>query len=234
MKSVRLLLIAALAVCFLSPPCSADVNISQIQVTPSGTPEVGVPLTITVNASSSDGQTIYYKFFYCANYGTEDYATTPWTVVQGYSTANTAEYTFNQEGSYIIVARAVTDPGNEPAALPIIGTVVTVVSKTETSSPSLFMGTWVGTFGGLDSGTWIALVDQNGVLSGQGYSNDLGSSFGISGRFDALGNFYAVAGDSSEGATFTGTADLSTRTISGTWVNNYYEEEYGYFSGSLR
>jgi hypothetical protein len=79
-----------------------------------------------VNASNSSGGDIYYKWFYCANYGTPEYDSSPWVVVQNYSTDNTCHYTFPSTGKYIIVVRAVTDPNNEPGKLPIIGSVVDV------------------------------------------------------------------------------------------------------------
>lgn len=107
-------------------PTSQTVTISQISVSPTTAPSVGSPVTVTVTASASGGSPIYYKFYYRANYGTANYDTTDWTVVQNYSTSNTAQYTFQQAGEYIIVVRAVTDPANEPAALPIIGQVVSV------------------------------------------------------------------------------------------------------------
>ena len=102
------------------------VNITGISVSPTTTPALGSPITVTVNASASDGSPVYYKFYYCANYGTASYETTPWTVVQDYSTTNSAQYTFNSAGSYVAVVRAVTDTSQEPAALPIIGHVINV------------------------------------------------------------------------------------------------------------
>lgn len=83
----------------------------------------GVPLTYTVNASSFTGAPLYYKWFYRANYGTSAYDATPWVVVKDYSTSNTCDFTFPNTGKYIVVVRVVTDPNNEPADVPIIGTV---------------------------------------------------------------------------------------------------------------
>ena len=85
-----------------------------------------VPVTFTVQASTESGDTIYYQFYYCANYGTSDYETTPWTKVRSYTTDNTCSFTFPTAGDYIVVVRAVTDPENEPASLPIIGCTVNV------------------------------------------------------------------------------------------------------------
>lgn len=91
-----------------------------------GTIEKGENIKITASAQSSDGRPIYYKFYYCGNYGTDIYASTPWTVAQEYSTNNQALYNFQDPGNYVVVVRAVTDPYQEPAALPIIGATFSV------------------------------------------------------------------------------------------------------------
>ncbi len=107
---------------------SASVSFSSL-VLSSSQPQAGTPVTVTVDAQSDTGETVYYKFFYCANYGTDNYETTPWTVVQPYSTSNTCDYTFPLAGDYIIVVRGVTDTANEPDALPLIGQAVSVGSE---------------------------------------------------------------------------------------------------------
>ena len=112
---------------------ASEVSISELSLSETGSLQAGVPITVTANAEAADGQTVYYKFFYCANYGTDDYFTTSWTVVQDYSIANSADYTFPSAGNYIIVVRAVTDPENEPAALPIVGQAVVVGDNSQVS-----------------------------------------------------------------------------------------------------
>jgi hypothetical protein len=96
-----------------------------------GTVEVGDNVTVFANASNSRGGDIYYRFFYCGNYGTDDYGSTPWVTVQDYSTTNSSSYSFPNEGSYVVVIRAVENPNNEPDAVPIIGCTVTVGSEAE-------------------------------------------------------------------------------------------------------
>ncbi|MFH0725865.1 MAG: hypothetical protein V2B19_05875 [Pseudomonadota bacterium] len=105
---------------------NSAVCIKSLTMSPTTTPQVGTPVTISVEASSAGGEIVYYKFFYCGNYGTSLYASSPWTVVQDYSTSNSAQYNFPSAGSYIVVVRAVTDPHSEPADLSIIGETVTV------------------------------------------------------------------------------------------------------------
>ncbi|MFH0725056.1 MAG: YbhB/YbcL family Raf kinase inhibitor-like protein [Pseudomonadota bacterium] len=112
-------------------PSCEKVNISRIQVSPTTSPQLNAPLTVTVTASCAGGNPIYYKFYYRANYGTSAYDTSEWVVVQDYSTSNSAPYSFAEAGNYIIVVRAVTDPANEPQALPIIGQVVTVSDSSQ-------------------------------------------------------------------------------------------------------
>lgn len=83
-------------------------------------------VSFAISAQSSTFGQVYYKWYYKANYGTSDYDGSPWVVVQDYSTNATCNYIFPSAGSYIIVVRAVLDPNNEPAVLPIIGAVVSV------------------------------------------------------------------------------------------------------------
>ncbi len=111
----------------VSDPPSSETN----QVLPeamdiTGGGIAGVPTFFTVDASDESAGSLYYKFFYCANYGTPAYEGSPWVVMQEYSTSNSLSYTFSQEGSYVVVARIVTDPNNEPADLPIIGGVISI------------------------------------------------------------------------------------------------------------
>lgn len=105
---------------------SNQVLIQNLYHTLTATPAAGDTVQYTANAFTAGNQTVYYKFFYRANYGTSDYDTTPWTVVQNYSTSATCSYTFPAAGDYIVVVRAVTDPASEPAALPIAGACVHV------------------------------------------------------------------------------------------------------------
>lgn len=105
----------------------AIVAISKININSSVTPiKPGDSFSVSVEASSSNYEQIYYKFYYCPNYGTSDYEISEWVVVRDYSTAKTAAYSMPLSGNYIVVVRAVTDPANEPDALPIIGGLVSV------------------------------------------------------------------------------------------------------------
>jgi hypothetical protein len=102
------------------------INFPALTTNLSGPAQVGQAVIFTVNAVSSDGQDIYYKFYYCGNYGTSAYDTSPWVVMQDYSQQNSCTHSFTSAGNYVVVVRAVTDPTDEPTYPPIIGGVVTV------------------------------------------------------------------------------------------------------------
>ena len=105
---------------------SGQILLSGLSSDAGGDVTLGNTATYTVSGSISTGDTIYYKWFYRAGYGTSDYDSSPWVVAQDYSTSNSCGFSFPSAGKYIVVVRAVTDPNNEPADLPIIGGVVTV------------------------------------------------------------------------------------------------------------
>ncbi len=130
-RMIKKIVLTITAVCLLfitTSVATGTVNISGMSISPSGVVNTGDVITLAVNASDSQGAPLYYKFFYCAGYGTAEYATNPWIVMQEYSTSNTCTYSFSDADDYIIVVRVVTDPENEPAVLPIYGKVLTVGS----------------------------------------------------------------------------------------------------------
>jgi len=104
---------------------------------------VDVPITFSADAIGEGA--IYYKFWYRAGYGTTEYATNPWMVMQEFSTANTCTHTFTAPGDYVVVVWAVKDPNNIPQDYPIIGMNVRVENQGE------LWGTLLrGTDGGVD------------------------------------------------------------------------------------
>ncbi len=105
-----------------------DLNISEFAT--SGDVALGSPVQIVANAlASAADDSVYYKFYYCPNYGTDAYGSSDWTVMQDYSTSNSCSYTFPEANNYVIVVRAVTDPDNEPDILPLTGGVVKVIAE---------------------------------------------------------------------------------------------------------
>ncbi|MCD4722739.1 MAG: hypothetical protein K8S13_23210 [Desulfobacula sp.] len=117
---------------FVKETDSSDtVNITGIDISTMSGPMINDPIMVTVSANNPGNQTLYYKFYYRAGYGTPSYDTSPWIVLQDYSTSNMASFTFTQAGSYSIGVRVVLDPNNEPVALPLIGQTITVGDQSE-------------------------------------------------------------------------------------------------------
>lgn len=137
------------------PPIE-KLNITNANLNTTGRVSANSPVSYTVNATDQNGHDLYYKFFYCAHYGTPAYNTSPWVVMQNYSTRNTCEYTFPEEGSYIVVARVVSDPDNEPEDLPIIGGVVSVGGNANIQLTSLSSSTT----GTVSAGTPVSYTVQ--------------------------------------------------------------------------
>lgn len=104
----------------------------------------------------------------------------------------------------------------------------TLASAVDVSYP----GNYSGTFSGDDSGTWTATISSTGAITGKGVSSQ-------DGLFTAVGQglpngslSMATTGSVSTGATFIGSINLATRTISGTWVNTIYNQS-GTWTGAV-
>ena len=83
---------------------------------------------------------------------------------------------------------------------------------------SLLTGTYSGTFSGSDSGNWTITISTNGTISGTGNSDMVGA-ITFSGSIVTSGTLSASsAGSVSSGATWTGSVDITTGKVSGTWV----------------
>lgn len=83
---------------------------------------------------------------------------------------------------------------------------------------SPYAGTWQGTFGGTDSGSWEARVDQNGRITATGTSRQVGT-FRATGTVSPAGEFSMTAsGAANTGATFTGSISRDG-IVSGGWTN---------------
>ncbi len=104
------------------------VTVTGMTCDTAGNIQANTPVTFTMSSIAESGGSVYYKFFYRANYGSTDYDSSPWVVAQDYSTRSSCDVTFPSDGNYIVVVRTVTDPNDEPSDLPIIGGVVPVGS----------------------------------------------------------------------------------------------------------
>jgi len=87
---------------------------------------------------------------------------------------------------------------------------------TKSTTTSDVEGMWVGTFSGLDRGTWSMVVDANGKITGTANSNRFGS-LDLVGAIVGNGSLTATAGGASSGATFEGT--FKDGKGEGKWVN---------------
>lgn len=76
-------------------------------------------------------------------------------------------------------------------------------------------GEWTGNYIGGDKGTVSIVIDSVGNLIGTGYSENVMTSFNLSGTVDSSGKLTAAS--ASTGATFAGT--LTPPNGSGTWSN---------------
>ncbi|MFH0726609.1 MAG: hypothetical protein V2B19_09725 [Pseudomonadota bacterium] len=190
-----------------------NVNITAMSSTAGASITAGQAITCAITASSARGETLYYKFYYCANYGTASYDSTSWTVVQNYSTNNTCSYVFPTDGHYVMVARVVTDPQNEPDALPIVGCAISI------DSANNFAGEWEGTWESAEyglNGTFTAdITQENSVLSGKIEVPDIGL-YDADLKGTATGNSI-VFGDIGDRIIFTGTMSASS-SASGTYA----------------
>ena len=84
------------------------------------------------------------------------------------------------------------------------------------STAGVFARSYSGTFDGDDTGTFSVTIDRFGVVSGTGFSNQVGA-FILVGSVDGSGNL--AAGIASTNASWNGVVNL-VGMISGTWTNS--------------
>jgi len=92
----------------------------------------GTCVTFSANVVKTENQNPYYRFDLIPNYGTSLYdPNNKFSTIQNFSNANTASYTFNETGSYIVVAWASPTNGFSSEYVQILGGTVSVVDKTD-------------------------------------------------------------------------------------------------------
>lgn len=99
----------------------------------------------------------------------------------------------------------------------ILGLITFSCSKSDDDQESIFQGLWAGTFAGDSNGTWSALIDSEGLITGTANFNGVGSTLQLTGSVSSSGAFQATAGTASNGAQFNG--QLTETSGSGTWIN---------------
>ena len=81
-----------------------------------------------------------------------------------------------------------------------------------------FEGKWSGSYSGTkDHGTFKINVSSTGKVTGTTTSAVFNEDFDVNGNVSESGNFSAIAGSASSGATFTG--QMSGNNGNGTWIN---------------
>ncbi|MEE4114605.1 MAG: hypothetical protein V2I37_00435 [Marinilabiliaceae bacterium] len=102
--------------------------------------------------------------------------------------------------------------------------------KKNNPDPIEYAGTWSGVYlGDGDRGTWTAIIDSDGAVSGTASSSVVVATFDLTGTIDPQGTFTATVGSASTGSEFVG--QFNGSTASGTWSNDYYDID-GTWSGT--
>ena len=80
-----------------------------------------------------------------------------------------------------------------------------------------FIGEWLGTYSGLDSGFWNITVSRIGEVTGEGFSKNAMQTLTVEGNVDVSGDFRAIIGATNNEIIFTGT--FTENSSSGVWEN---------------
>ncbi len=114
--------------CALSTPvfAAADCKVVLTGCSISGTQEVDNSIAFTVFAQNVCTETLYYRWSFHPDYGTDGYDNTQWTSMTDteYVTDSTISYTFPTVGKYIVVVWVVSEPVTDPSeqiGVPTIG-----------------------------------------------------------------------------------------------------------------
>jgi|SRR5690606_4147765 hypothetical protein len=99
----------------------------------------------------------------------------------------------------------------------ILGLIAFSCSKSDDDQESEYQGLWSGTFAGDANGTWSALIDSDGIITGTAQFNGVGLTLQLNGSVSPSGVFQATAGTASNGAEFSG--QLTETSGSGIWIN---------------
>jgi hypothetical protein len=92
-----------------------------------------------------------------------------------------------------------------------------------------FAGSYEGKYNGSDEGEFVVGISNEGVVTGTGTSTALASNFVITGSVEADGGL--LMSGSAAGASYRGTIDVATGTLSGTWTA---DGASGSFSGGKK
>lgn len=104
----------------------------------------------------------------------------------------------------------------------------TSVAITTVPGVDSFAGNYSGTFTGTDAGSFTAVIDASGDVTGSGFSLEDDAFFTTTGTVDMSGGVVISTGSVSTGATFTGSFTDET-SFSGTWTGS---GDSGTFTGA--
>jgi hypothetical protein len=88
----------------------APINITKIEVTCNNPEQVTSPRLVEVFTDSSS--TVYYHFWARSGYGTGEYETTNWDLLEAYSTDNMYTWNPTSEGHYVVMVWVTDSPSN--------------------------------------------------------------------------------------------------------------------------
>ena len=99
-----------------------------------------------------------------------------------------------------------------------------------------YAGAYAGTYQSVDEttehGTWCAIVESDGKISGAAHSDVYGASYPLGGTISEGGNLVISAGSIATGTTFIGTAS-GEDSIVGSWRNDRLPSRFrGTFEGA--
>lgn len=108
-------------------PSGCRVTPKSLSTDITGIPAAGTAVQFTVNAVSKCGGTIYYRYAYHADYGSDAYNSGAWIVMTPteFTTSNSISYTFPNTGHYVVVVWT-TPSTAAPTPVPLIGTSITI------------------------------------------------------------------------------------------------------------
>ncbi len=112
----------------LSSYNGSDCNVDITGYSVAGTLQPNEEITFHVDAENDCSSTLYYRFTYHPDYGTDEYDGYGWTSMTSseWVTDNEITHSFSETGKYIVVVWVVTNASNVDAGVPIVGFSVNI------------------------------------------------------------------------------------------------------------
>ncbi len=97
------------------------------------------------------------------------------------------------------------------------GTIGFTIAAINQANVATFAGVYTGTYSGDDQGTFSVAVGPTGIVTGDSKSTTYGYTLTILGQLVFGGNFSMKASGNAGSATYNGTIDPATGSLSGSW-----------------